>query len=104
MESKKQEPPDQKPLIILFIIITICVVFVGLWYYSSQKNALISEKQLELSAIADLKIRQISQWRLERIGDGSYLGENILMLERFSDFFQNTSDVKLRSDILQSIR
>jgi PAS domain S-box-containing protein len=104
MELKKQEPPDHKPLIILFIIITICVVFVGLWYYSSQKNALINEKQLELSAIADLKIRQISQWRLERIGDGSFLGENILMLEKFSDFFQNTSDVKLRTDIYQTLR
>jgi len=104
MELKRQEPPDQNPIIILFIIITICVVVVGLLYYSIQKNALINEKQQELSAIADLKIRQISQWRLERLGDGTFVGENILMMDRFSDFLQNSSDVENRTDILQTLR
>jgi len=103
MESKRQEPPDQKPLIILFIIITICVVSVGIWYYSSQKNTLINKKQMELSAIADLKIRQISQWRLERIGDGSFLGENFVLQDRFFDFLQDTSDAEIRADILQTL-
>jgi len=104
MDSKRQIPPDQKPLVFLFIIVSICVIAVGVWYYSSQKSALIKEKQVELSAISDLKIRQISQWRIERIGDGSFLGENVLMVNNFTEFIRNSTHESLRKDILQSLK
>ena len=88
MNSSRQITPSQRSLILVFIIISISVFAAGFLYYLYQKNTLLNEKQRELSAISDLKIRQISQWRIDRIGNGIFLGENILMVESFTDFFK----------------
>jgi PAS domain S-box-containing protein len=104
IDSNRQIPPIQWPLIILFIVISISVILAGILYYKNQKQALLNEKQLELSAITDLKIRQITQWRLERLGDGKFLGGNLLMVRKFSEFIQKPGDKLLREEILQSLK
>lgn len=104
MNSERQKPPTPWPMIILFIVISVGTVFVGFVYNRNQKKNLLSETQLELSAISDLKIRQITQWKLERIGDGQFLGENVLMVSKFSDFIQNPDDKLLQKDIIQSLK
>ena len=86
MTAQRQKPPATWPILVLFFVIMIISIFISFVYYNSQKKNLLSEKQLELSAISYLKIRQISQWRLERIGDGRFLGENILLTKKFSEF------------------
>ena len=57
----------------------------GIIYYNYQKDNLLTEKLQELSAISDLKIRQITQWRFERLSDGRFLGDNIMLVEKISD-------------------
>jgi PAS domain S-box-containing protein len=104
MNSQRQIPPTPWSMFVLFIIISISVIIVGFLFYNYQKKTLLSEKQLELSAISDLKIRQITQWRLERMGDGEFLGENILMVRKFSEFLQNPTTYSLQDDILQSMK
>jgi PAS domain S-box-containing protein len=104
MESKKPIISTQRPLIILFIIISMSVVSAGVFYYNIQKKNLLSKKQLELSAINDLKIKQITQWRLERVGDGEFLAENPLMVRRISEFLRNRADTSLSKDILRSMQ
>jgi len=104
MNVQTKKPPTPWPLIVLFFVISVCVIVFGFFYYNNQKKTLLSEKQLELSAISDLKIRQITQWRLERIGDGEFLRGNILMVRKFSEFLQNSTNKLLRDDILQSLK
>jgi PAS domain S-box-containing protein len=104
MDSNRQIPPTQWPLIVLFILISICVILAGIIYYKNQKQVTLNEKQLELSAITDLKIRQITQWRLERIGDGEFLGENLLMVRKLSEFLQKPGDTLLKDLIFQSLK
>jgi PAS domain S-box-containing protein len=104
MESRRPISPRQWPLIILFIIISVCVILAGIIYYNYQKQTLLTEKQNELSAINDLKIRQITQWRLERIGDGEFLGENRLLVRKFSELLQKPSDNSLQDVVLQSLQ
>jgi PAS domain S-box-containing protein len=91
-------------MIVLFIFITIGTLVVGFVYYNYQKRTSLSETQQELSAISDLKIRQINQWRHERIGDGQFLGENILIVRKFSEFIHNSNNKALRTDIIQSLK
>jgi PAS domain S-box-containing protein len=76
----------------------------GFIYYNYQKENLLTEKQVELSEISNLKIRQISQWRLERIGDGSFLGENLLLVKKISEYLKVPNNLPLRNDILQSLK
>ena len=104
MDSRRNIPPAQRPLIILFLMISIIVILAGILYYNYQKQTQLAKKQLELSAINDLKIKQLSQWRLERIGDGEFLGENLMMVRKFSEFIQEPKNKPLRDEILQSLQ
>jgi PAS domain S-box-containing protein len=104
MNHQSQKPPNPWSLIVLFFVITISIIIIGLLYYNYQKKNLLSEEQLELSAISDLKIRQITQWRLDRIGNGIFLGENSLMVKKISEFLNGSSDKSLKSDIVHSLK
>jgi PAS domain S-box-containing protein len=104
MNVQGQKPPTPWPMIILFFIITISVIIAGFYYYFNQKRTLLAEKQIELSTVSDLKIRQITQWRLERIGDGQFLGENILLVREFSEFLRKPTNKLLQENILQSMK
>jgi PAS domain S-box-containing protein len=76
----------------------------GFFYYNYQKKSLLNEKQLELSAISYLKIRQITQWRMGQINNGTFLGENILLVKKHSDYLKNPSNLLLKKEILQSLK
>jgi PAS domain S-box-containing protein len=104
MGTSKKNSPASVPLLILFFIVFLFSILSGVIYYNYQKKNLLSEKQLELSTISYLKIRQISQWRSERIGDGIFLGGNLLLVRRISEFLQNKSDVQLENDILSTLK
>ncbi len=86
MNPQVQKLPASWPLIILFFIIMLSVGVVGIMYYKYQKDNLLTEKLQELSSISDLKIRQITQWRFERLSDGRFLGDNLMFLEKISEF------------------
>ena len=104
MMAQRQKPPATWPILVLFFAITIISIIISFIYYNSQKKNLLSEKQLELSAISYLKIRQISQWRLERIGDGRFLGENILLTRSFREFLSTPYEPELKQNVYQSLR
>jgi PAS domain S-box-containing protein len=89
MNPQIQKPPTSWPLIFLFFIIMLSVSVAGITYYNYQKDNLLTEKLQELSAISDLKIRQITQWRFERLSDGKFLGDNIMLVEKIYDFLNH---------------
>jgi PAS domain S-box-containing protein len=89
---------------ILFFVVTIGSVIIGIIYYNYQKKSLLTEKQLELSEISYLKIKQITQWRTERINDGIFMGENILLVRKYSEYLKNQGNLKLKEDIKQSLK
>jgi PAS domain S-box-containing protein len=91
-------------LLALFFAITVSAIIVSSVYYKYQKKSLLNEKQLELSTISYLKIRQITQWRLERIGDGRFLGENQILIGKFSEFIKKPFNVQLRNEVRQSLK
>jgi len=104
MKSQSQRPPASWTLLVLFFVFAIIVMLSGFIYYNYQKENLLTEKQIELSEISNLKIRQISQWRLERIGDGRFLAENLILVKKISEFLKAPDNLTLRDDILQSLK
>jgi PAS domain S-box-containing protein len=104
MIAQRIKPPAVWPLVVLFFMITLSVIVIGFVYYNYQKKSLLNESQQELSAISYLKIRQITQWRFERIGDGKFLGDNLLLVRKFTEFLRNPDKQSLRSDIQQSLK
>ena len=83
MISKRQKPVVPWLLMVLFLILSASSIILGILYYKSQKNRILRDKTLELSAIADLKVRQIAQWRNERANDARMIGESTPYVELF---------------------
>jgi PAS domain S-box-containing protein len=104
MIPKRQKSPASQPLLILFIVITFSAIIIAIIYYNYQEKNLLNAKQLELSSISYLKIRQITQWRIERINYGKFLGENTLLVKKFSEYLKNPGNLPLSNDILQSLK
>jgi PAS domain S-box-containing protein len=73
-------------------------------YYKSQKARLLNDKKLELSAIADLKVSQITQWRNERIGDADLIGENTPFVKLLSKYLHSKNNKILHSDIISNLK
>lgn len=103
INTNQQKPPSSRMVMIIFIIIVGLVLAASHFFFKYQRRALENKKLEELSAICDLKIRQISQWRLERLGGGEFLGDNILMINKLAEFLQNPNGIKVSGDLLKTI-
>jgi PAS domain S-box-containing protein len=104
MNLQQNKPPDPWYLVILFIIVSSIVIIGGYLYFKNQEKILLSETQREMSAISDLKIRQITQWRLDRMGNASFLGENTVLVKMISDYLENPKDILLQDKLFQFFR
>ena len=71
MNFKKQKPAIPWPLIILFLVLSAGELVVGLLYYRYHRTHMLNDTKQELSAIANLMVRTMSQWRISRINDGT---------------------------------
>lgn len=104
MISHRQKPAFPWPLTVLFLIIAASSIILGFLYYRNQKERLLRDKQLELSAIADLKVGQIAQWRQERTGDGNFISGNEPLVSQLSEFMIDNAPQITRIKVINSLR
>ena len=104
MISHRQKPAFPWPLTVLFLIIAASSIILGFLYYRNQKERLLRDKQLELSAIADLKVGQIAQWRQERTGDGNFISGNEPLVSQLSEFMIDNAQQVTRIKVINSLR
>ena len=104
MISHRQRPATPWLLIVLFIIVSASSILLGYFYYKSQKARLVKDKKLELSAIADLKVSQIVQWRNERLGDAILIGENTPFRKLLYEYLHSKDNAVLSPDIRSSLK
>ncbi len=99
-----QNPVKPWPLVVLLIIISSGAIIGGLWYYDYQKKVLIKNSLQDLRTISDLKIRQITQWRKERISDGLFLSQNISIAGDFSRYIKQPENKLLREELRNDLK
>jgi PAS domain S-box-containing protein len=104
MKPLRKRPPASWPLLLLFFAVALSAVVIGFVYYFYQKNNILREKQSELTGISYLKIRQITQWRDERLENAKFLGGNVLLVKNFSGYLGKPRESQLKDDILQNLR
>ena len=62
-------------LLLIFCCLSLGILLIGYIYYQHQVAHIKQDKQNDLAAIMDLKIRQIVNWRQERLGDARVIYE-----------------------------
>ncbi len=67
--APKQERPATW-LFALFLIVSVGIVAGGFLYHRALSEHLEAEIQNEISAIANLKVREIASWRRDFVSDG----------------------------------
>ncbi len=85
------------PLLLIFLVLTIGIGLAGRLYHERHELSTRMEKLTELSAIAKLKVTEISNWRKERLADARnilqtpFVGQSVRQWREGPD-----SDVALR--------
>jgi two-component system, cell cycle sensor histidine kinase and response regulator CckA len=86
--------------IALFVLFTLGIAAAGVHYYLRQTEYIRREKQNELLAIADLKVRQISSWREERKVDAEIILRNRFLVDRLREYLVRKTASRSMEEIL----
>jgi two-component system cell cycle sensor histidine kinase/response regulator CckA len=100
LPSRSASDHMQLRVIIVFLILSFLIGLSGYFYYDAQKAELIRHIQNELSAIADLKVNQITAWRNERLADARIMERNPVLATMVRQFLQEPVADSRGRDIL----
>ena len=83
-------------LVILFASFFVAMVAIGVWYYLAQEYQIKTQKQNELSAVAELKVQDIVDWRNERFNDGLNITGNPLISQSVQAYLLDPQNAELK--------
>ena len=83
-------------LLLVFLFLVVGILGAGSFYAHHVQKQFRGQIESELSAIADLKIQELQQWRRERLQDGMVFFQNDNFSERVQQFFNNPRDGEAR--------
>lgn len=69
-----------------FAIFTLAIIAAGWQLFDHQKQHIKNERQNELEAIADLKVRQLVQWREDKLWDSELVRNNRLLAKQTGEW------------------
>ena len=84
---------------VIFCLFAAGIVVVADLAYQGYKHHYRTQMELELAAVAELKVAELAQWRNERLGDAEVLFRNPLFAARAADFFRDPLDQELERPI-----
>lgn len=86
--------------ILIFLLFAVGIGIAGYVYYEGQKRVVKQERHNDLQEIADLKVKQISWWLRERLGDANGIYNNSLIVNDIYRWMTTPSAAGLRKQIL----
>ncbi len=78
--------------LLTFLLLAAGIIGVGMFYYRSYAKQQRAEVGQQLSAIADLKVVELTQWRKERLGYANLLFQNAAFSVVVQRFFESPDD------------
>jgi PAS domain S-box-containing protein len=101
MKSQSDLKRIPRNLIITFVLVVLGLGGAGYLFYVNQKNHIRKEKLNELAGIADLKVKEIANWRSERMGDAQVIFEDPDVSRRVQRLFESSPPLSsLRNELL----
>ena len=85
--------------VLIFLLLVAGIVSVGIFYHRNAAQHHRIEVERKLSAIAELKVGELTQWRKERKIDGSLFFKNSSFAALVRRFFEKPEDVDAQRQI-----
>ncbi len=100
-----REPAGREPrlsfgLVFVFLFLSAGIVAGGILSFRNYERQYRRQVEKQLSAIADLKVSEIVQWRKERLGDAAVFLHDEPFVEFIRGLVDNPGDADLKSRIL----
>jgi PAS domain S-box-containing protein len=96
--------PTAGRFLAVFALLALAMLATGYFYYQAHAQQLRAEVAKQLSAIADLKVREITQWRHERLEDGATFVDNDSFAERVQDRLAHPDSPQVHSRLTTWLR
>ncbi|MBM4141108.1 MAG: PAS domain S-box protein [Nitrospira sp.] len=87
--------------VLVFFFLSIVIGTAGYIYHENQQSHIKQEIQKELSAIADLKVVQIENWRKERLEDAAMISKNPFIAYNVEQFLKNPLSTGVKKELLE---
>ena len=100
MSNQQEKNNIPKHQILIFFLLVIGITASGYVLYENQKAEFKKREYNNLSSIANLKVREISNWRKERLGDAHIVQQNLPAIHRIRQLLENPSSVEIRQELL----
>jgi len=81
-------------LLLIFFILALGIITTGFLYYRQYERNYREEVEGQLSAVAELKVGELTQWRKERLGDGAILFRNAAFSSLVKRCFEKPEDAE----------
>jgi PAS domain S-box-containing protein len=86
-------------LVTIFVCVAVGIVAAGYVYYRNYEKQYRSEVERQLSAVADLKVGELVQWRKERLADGNIFFKNGSFSGMVQRFFEKPEDAQAQRQL-----
>ncbi|MBM4350476.1 MAG: PAS domain S-box protein [Deltaproteobacteria bacterium] len=88
-------------LILIFLLLAAAVGAVGYSHSKDQNERIKKNKMEELSVVADLKVKQIVNWRKERLCDATAIFENNFLAKHIQEWLEDPLAPRPKREIFQ---
>ena len=86
-------------LLLIFIFLAAGIVASGVLFYGNYKKHFRTEIDRQLSAVAELKVNELVEWRAERFADASLFYKNASFSGLVRRFFERPNDAAARDQL-----
>lgn len=96
---KASEPSASRAgwmFLLVFLLLVSGIVTTGVFYYRHLEQQFRAKVEQQVSAIADLKVSELVQWRNERLGDANTLHDNPAFSTLAQRFLEKPEDTEAR--------
>ena len=90
-------------LVIILVVMDLTIALVSVRYYIMENERFIKDSARQFNSIADMKVSQIIDWRLERLSDARYLSKNQEIGRNFKNLSQDTGNMLYRTALLNNL-
>jgi len=99
----KSYPEEEKRglivLILVFVGLAVGIITAGYFSYRNYEKQYRGEVERQLSAVAELKVGELVQWRKERLADAAVFYQNTAFSDLAQRYFDDRGDAEARAQL-----